>query len=88
MVRTVEGYAGEHKTNDHTRSGENHNLASADDIDVFECEKREDEIRARDDETDSCWIIEPDLLEDGRAVVHESVEAAKLLEGLHAACDN
>ena len=88
MVRTVEGYAGEHKTNDHTWSGENHNLASTDDIDVFECEKREDKIRARDDETDSCWIIEPDLLEDGRAVVHESVEARELLESLHTTADD
>ena len=61
--RTVEGDGGEDEADDHARGGPDHDLAAADYVDVLQREKREDEVRAGDDEAYSRWLVEADLLE-------------------------
>ena len=53
------------KANDHTRGREDHDLATADDVYVFQCEEREDEVRAGDDQADGNGVVEANLLKEG-----------------------
>ena len=60
----MEGDAREDEADNHARGGDDHDLAAADYVDVLQREKREDEVRARDDEADGCGLVEADLLEE------------------------
>lgn len=84
-ARTVESDTGENETDDHTRCTDQHNPPPPDGVDPFKSDEREKEIGAGDDEADCGGLVEPDFGEEGGGVVHECVEAAELLEGLHAA---
>lgn len=59
----MEGNAGEDEADDHARGRPQHDLAAANDVDILEGEEREDEVCARDDESDSGRLVEADLLE-------------------------
>ena len=59
----MEGDAREDEADNHARGGDDHDLAAADYVDVLQREKREDEVRAGDDEAYSRWLVEADLLE-------------------------
>ncbi len=54
----------EDEAEDHAGGGPDHDLAAAYDVDVLERDEREDEVRARDDEANSCGLVEADLLEE------------------------
>ncbi len=84
----MERYTGKHQSDDHAWRRKYHDLPSADDVNVLECEEGEDKVRARDDESDRRWVVKPDLLEDSRAIVHESVKARELLECLETTSDD
>lgn len=59
----MEGNASEHEADDHAGCGPEHDLAAANDVDILEREEREDEVRARDDESDGGRLVEANLLE-------------------------
>lgn len=63
--------AGEGQSENHTRGGPDHDLASTDDVNVFQSEEGENEIGAGDDQSDSGGLVEADGLEQRRAVVPE-----------------
>lgn len=80
--------AGNSKPDNHSGSAPHHNLSSPDLVNVFECEEREDEVGARDDEPDGSGFVESNLFEEGSRVIYEGVKSTELLEGLHATSDN
>ena len=61
----MERDGGDNETNDHTRGGENHNLAAADDIYVLQRKEREDKVRARYNQANGNGVVKADLLEEG-----------------------
>ena len=56
---------GQHETDNHARCGPNHNLPAPDDVNVLQGEEGEEEVRARDNQTDSCRLVEANFLEEG-----------------------
>ena len=62
-MRTMESDTGEDEADDHTRGGPDHDLPPSNDINVLEGDKGEDEIGSRDDETNSSWLVKPNLFE-------------------------
>ena len=56
-------FRSEDEADDHSRGGPDHDLPPSDDINVFKGDKSEDEISSRDDETNSSWLVKPNLLE-------------------------
>ena len=60
----MEGDRREHEADDHAWRGPDHDLATPDDVNVLEREERENEVRAGDDQSNSGWLVEPDLLEE------------------------
>jgi hypothetical protein len=85
---TIERYGSHSKSKDHTRRREYHNLATTNDVDVFQGNERENEVGPGNDQSDGRRLVKPDTLEQRSGIVHERVKAAKLLECLEAACDN
>ena len=67
------------QTDDHAWSREEHDLPSANDVDILECEQRKDKVRAGNDESDCCGLVESDFFEEGGAVIHKDVETGELL---------
>lgn len=65
----MEGHGGEYEGEDHAWTGVKHDSPTADDIYVFECEEREEEVCAGYDESDCCWVGEAYAFElaSGRA---------------------
>ena len=61
----MESNAGEREAEDHPWGGEDHDPPSADDIDVLERDEGEDKVGSGDDKTDSGWLVESNLLEQG-----------------------
>ena len=88
MLRTVEGDTGECQAEYHARRTPDHNLPAPDLIDPRQSDQREDEIRPRNDQAYGRRLIEADFLEQGRRVIHERIESAKLLERLHPTADD
>lgn len=84
----MEANAGERQAKYHTRSRPDHYISSADFVDPLECEKSEDEVRSRDYEPHSCRLVEPNIFEQCCGIVHQGIESAQLLKGLHSASHN
>ena len=61
---------------DHAWCTPNHDLSPSYPIYPFEGDEREQKISSRYDKTDCGWLVESDLLEECRRVIHECVEAA------------
>lgn len=72
----MERYAGQSKAENHPWCTPDHDPSSPDFVDPLQGDQREDEVSPRDNQTNSCGLIEPDFLEQGRRIIHESVEAA------------
>ena len=56
---------GKYEADNHARRGPDHNLPAADDVDILQSEQSEEEVRARNDDTDGRGLVEADLLEEG-----------------------
>lgn len=78
----MERYRSQDETEDHPRRGEDHDAPPTDDIDILQRKQRENEIGSRNNQPDSNGLIETNRSEQGSGIVHQGVEAAKLLEGL------
>lgn len=55
---------GEHEAENHAWRGPDHDLPTTDDVDVFEREEGEEEVRAGDDEANGRGLVEADLFEE------------------------
>lgn len=84
----MERDGGEDKGAAHARDGEARDAATAGLVDDDERDEGEGQVDDGDDEADDERVVEPDVLEQGRRVVHERVEAAQLLDALQAARDD
>lgn len=62
----MKGDTSEDETDDHAGGRPEHDLAAANDVDILERKEREDEVRARDDESDGGRLVEPYLLKQCR----------------------
>ena len=60
----MECNGGQYEADNHARGGPDHNLPTADYVDVLEGEQSEEEVRARNDDTDGRGLVEADLLEE------------------------
>ena len=72
----------------HPRCRYYHDFPSSNYIDILQGNEREYEIGPRNDEAYCRRLVESDLLEECGGVIHQSVEAAQLLESLHATTNN
>ena len=60
--RTVKCDRGQYEADNHARGGPDHDLPAADDVDILQSEQSEEEVRARNDDTDGRGLVEADLL--------------------------
>ena len=84
----VEGYGGESEEECHAPHGGKKDSSSAEAIDDHQVNPGEEEVGGCDDGSDGYGIGEADKCEEGRGVVHETVETAELTDGHETAgCD-
>jgi len=72
----------------HSRCRNQHDPPSPNSVDPSQRDQREQKIGSRDDEPNGSRLIKPDFGKQGGRVIHQRVETAELLKGLHATTDS
>lgn len=87
MMRTMKGDAGKNQPYDHPRRRNQHDPPPPNRVNPLQRDQREQKVGSGDDESNGGRLVEPNFSKQGGRVVHQRVETAELLKGLHATAD-
>lgn len=86
-MRTMKCDTCEDQPYNHSRCRNQHDPPPPNRVDPFQCNQREQKVGSGDDESNGSRLIKPDFSKQGGGVIHQRVETAELLKGLHATTD-